>query len=69
MKNAETTSIPNLIKDGQTFTHSVEKAIFLAEMFSESDQLPIRQCLVNAPISEDNSHRLRRRISSERFLL
>ena len=39
VKNAETLSIPHMIKDGQTFTHLVEKANILAEMFSKNSSL------------------------------
>ena len=39
VKNAETSSIPHLIKDGQTITHSVEKANILAESFSKNSSL------------------------------
>ena len=39
VKNAETSSIPHLIKDGQTFTQSVENANILAEMFSKNSSL------------------------------
>ena len=40
VKNAETSSIPHLIKYGQTFRHSVEKANILAEIFSKNSWLP-----------------------------
>ena len=39
MKNAETSSIPHLIKDDQTFTHSVGKANILVEIFSKNSSL------------------------------
>ena len=39
MKNAETSSIVQLIKDGKTFIHSVEKPHILAEMFSKNSSL------------------------------
>ena len=39
VKNAATSSMPHLIKDGQILTHSVEKANILAEMFSKNSSL------------------------------
>ena len=39
VKNAERSSRQHLIKDGQSFTHSVEKANILAEMFSKNSSL------------------------------
>ena len=39
VKNAETSSLLHFIKDGQTFTHSVDKANILAEMFSKNSSL------------------------------
>ena len=37
--NAEPSSIAHLIKDGQPFTHSIEKANILAEIFSKNSSL------------------------------
>ena len=50
VKNTETSSKPHLIKDGQTFTHSVEKVNILAEIFSKNSSFSASPLPFTTPI-------------------